>query len=329
MPRYQIFIENDLVSKLDEYIRRVYHHKDIYIITDRNVYKLYFEVIAARLKAFNVYWEVIEAGEKSKSMTVYQTVIKNLIEKGIRRNHLMVALGGGVVGDLAGFVAATLYRGLPLIQIPTTLLAQVDSSVGGKVGINLLEGKNLLGSFYQPKAVLIDPKFLETLEADEYANGIAEMVKCGLIADKKLYEFFLKNDVVTEKEIARAVMVKRKLVLKDPFDQYERMLLNFGHTFGHAIEKKSNYEIKHGHAISHGMLIAIKLGMKRGITPNIYDEVKQVLNRFKLVVDEPVDYMMYMDDLSLDKKNLADGFRFIYITDIGKSFVGRLDVSKL
>ncbi len=329
MPRYQIFIKQDLITELETYIYKVYAHKEIFILTDEHVFDLYKEKMVKVLPHYTVKWCVIKPGEEAKSMDIYQDVIHQLIALGIKRNHLILALGGGVIGDLSGFVAATLYRGLPYIQIPTSLLAQVDSSVGGKVGINLAEGKNLLGSFYQPKAVLIDPTFLKTLPAVEYTNGLAEMIKCGLIADKKLFNHFLTHDKVTETEIARAISVKRKLVLKDPFDQYERMLLNFGHTFGHAIEKQSAFAIKHGYAVSHGMLIALKLGIKLGYSDNVYQEVKQVLNRLKLVEDEPLDYHTYINSLSTDKKNLADGFRFVYLEKIGKSFIGRLDVTKL
>ena len=329
MPIYNIYIEENIIKNLEKYLKTIYQQKNIFIITDDNVLLLYQSQINDQLKAFQVKWISIKPGEESKTVKTYQTVIDQLLNLGIKRKELIIALGGGVVGDLAGFVAATLFRGLPFVQIPTTLMAQVDSSIGGKVGVNLESGKNLIGSFYQPKMVLIDPVFLETLSPSEYNNGLSEIIKCGLIADKKLYEHFLINDKVGRVEIIRAIQVKRKLVLKDPFEQYERMLLNFGHTFGHAIEVKHNYQIKHGVAVAHGMLIALQIGIKQGKSANIYPEVKKILNRLNLVEDQPYGYQELIPYLTNDKKNLADGLRFIYVDEIGKSFISKLDLSKL
>lgn len=319
MPEYDIFIEEKGLLNLPKHIKEVYIFHDIYIVTDENVYGLYKEKVEHVLGDYKVFFVVVKPGEKSKSLDVYHQVIKELVQKGMRRNHLLIALGGGVVGDLAGFVASTLFRGVPFIQIPTTLLAQVDSSVGGKVGIDLEEGKNLIGSFYNPKFVLVDPEFLRTLSDSEYANGLAEMIKAGLIGDKKLYHHLLNHDKVTEEEITMAIQVKRAVVLIDPYDNKERMYLNFGHTFGHAIEKKNKYETyKHGEAISYGMLMALELGVKHHETKQeLYDEVKGLLLKRGLVKEPLLKIEDYKDEIKHDKKFLANGLKFIIVDRVG------------
>ncbi|NLK12583.1 MAG: 3-dehydroquinate synthase [Candidatus Phytoplasma sp.] len=320
---YQIEIEENLIEKLPSKIKNIYEHEKLFIITDENVYALYHQKISHILKDFNLFWSIVKPGESSKSLETYQKTISDLIYKGIKRNHLIIALGGGVVGDLAGFISATLYRGLPYIQIPTTLLAQVDSSIGGKTGIDLLEGKNLIGSFYDPKYVLIDPNFLETLDPKEYANGIAEMLKAGLIGSPILYEHIKNKQKITSKEIAMAIDVKKEVVDIDPYDQKERMFLNFGHTFGHAIEKKHHYlTYKHGEAISYGMLIALEIGIKKKITPSfLYDEVKNILLSYKLIKEPLLKKENYIELIYHDKKNIADNLHFIAITEIGRPMI--------
>lgn len=329
MPNYEIVIENGGIRQLGKCIQEVYPYPNIYIVTDKNVDQLYHQMLLDVLPDHIVSFVVIEPGEMSKSWAAYQSVIDQLIASGMKRNHLLVAFGGGVVGDLCGFVAATLYRGVSYIQVPTTLLAQVDSSIGGKVGIDLPQGKNLIGSFYDPKLVLIDPEFLSTLEKREYANGLAEMIKAGLIGDKKLYQYLLANDQVTEHEIAMAISVKRDLVLIDPYDKKERMYLNFGHTFGHAIEKKHHYQTyKHGEAISYGMLIALDIGIRLGETkPELYDEVKSLLMRLELVREPLLNPVHYRDDIVNDKKYLADGLNYVIVPKVGIAKIVKLKES--
>jgi 3-dehydroquinate synthase len=331
MPDYSIYIEDKGLENLSKYIEEVYDYKDVFVVTDQTVYKLYHQRLIDALPDFRISFVIIEDGEKSKSIEVYQKTIEKLIEQGMKRNHLLISLGGGVVGDLAGFVAATLYRGVSYIQIPTTLLAQVDSSIGGKVAIDLKEGKNLIGAFYNPKFVLIDINFLKTLEKREYANGLAEMIKAGLIGDKKLYNYILENETVGIEEITRAIHVKREVVLADPFDHKERMYLNFGHTFGHAIEKKHRYDLyKHGEAISYGMLIALEIGVHLNETkPELYEEVKNLLIKRGLVKEPLLQLNDYKDEIKTDKKNLADGFHFILVTRVGEVKIKILKLSDL
>lgn len=319
MPNYDIFIEEDGLSHLAKHIKEVYPFDDLFVITDQNVFDLYNEKLIQALIGYKLSFVILPPGEKSKSLEVYHQAIQTLIEKGIKRNHLILAFGGGVIGDLAGFIASTLYRGISYIQIPTTLLAQVDSSIGGKVGIDLKEGKNLIGSFYDPKFVFIDPSFLKTLSKREYNNGLAEMIKAGLIGDKKLYSYLLEHDTVTVTEITEAIQVKRNVVLIDPYDKKERMYLNFGHTFGHAIEKKHHYETYlHGEAISYGMLIALQIGIQIGETKEeLYQEVKKLLLDRGLVKEPLLEMDEYRDEIIHDKKNLADGLYFVIVTKPG------------
>lgn len=331
MADYDITIESQGLSQLPKLISKVYSGKYLFVVTDKHVYDLYHDEFNAFMSEFFIQYVILEPGEKSKSFKTYQLVIETLIEKGIRRSDLLIALGGGVVGDLTGFVASTLYRGIPYFQVPTTLLAMVDSSIGGKVGIDLKQGKNLVGSFYTPKGVLIDPHFLKTLPKREYVNGLAEMIKAGLIGDKKLYTYLLEHDEVSENEIALSIFVKRELVIIDPYDKKERMLLNFGHTFGHAIEKKHQYETYlHGEAISYGMLIALEIGISLGETKReLYDEIKQLFLS-KGLVKEPLLMMEdYKDYILHDKKILSDGLHFVIVSKPGDAKIVKLKIEDI
>ncbi len=329
MPNYEIVIETGGIRSLSTWIHEVYTYPNLFVVTDRHVDQLYHQTLIDALPDFILSFVVIEPGESSKSLSTYQAVIDQLIHLGMKRNHMLVAFGGGVVGDLTGYVAATLYRGVPYIQIPTTLLAQVDSSIGGKVGIDLPQGKNLIGAFYDPKLVMIDPLFLSTLDEREYHNGLAEMIKAGLIGDRRLYQHLLTYDQVTEQEIALSIGVKRDLVLMDPYDQKERMYLNFGHTFGHAIEKKHHYQIyKHGEAISYGMLIALQIGIRLGETkPELYEEVKELLLRLNLVKEPLLNPMHYAEDILTDKKYLSDGLNYVIVPKVGVAKIIKLKES--
>lgn len=331
MADYDITIEQGGLIQLPKLISKAHPNIYLFIITDQNLYDLYHDRLSQILEDFFVQYVIVSPGEKSKSFETYEKVIDTLIEKGIRRSDFILAFGGGVIGDLTGFVAATLYRGIPFAQIPTSLLAMVDSSIGGKVGIDLKQGKNLVGAFYNPKFVLIDPDLLNTLSKREYHNGLAEMIKAGLIGNKKLYSYLLEHDEVTENEIAESIFVKRELVLDDPYDKGVRMLLNFGHTLGHAIERKHNYETYlHGEAISYGMLIALEVGILLGSTKNeLYDEVKDLLVRRELVKEPLLRLEDYKDQIIHDKKLLSDGLHFIIVSKPGDAKIVKLKLEDL
>lgn len=324
---YNIFIQNDIIKEANRYIKEVYNNKKIYIITDTNVGPLYAEGLKKSLFDYETQIVTVQAGEKSKSFDTYVSVLEKLIDLDIRRNELLIALGGGVVGDLCGFVASTIYRGIPFVQIPTSLLSQMDSSIGGKTGIDFYNKKNIVGAFKQPKLVLIDPKTLDTLPEVEYKSGMGELIKHSLIGNTNLFEELKKCPKIDENIIAQSLMVKKKLVEIDQFDQNERMYLNFGHTFGHIIEMELN--LKHGHAVALGMLMALQFGIDLHVTkPNLLAELKAILDIYGIDY-QMLDYHTYLKKTIYDKKNLAGKIKFILLEDIGKVIVKEFDEGEI
>ena len=325
---YDIVIEDDLLFHLSFYIEKIYHNDKIFIVTDDNVSKYYLETVKKALAPrYNLEWVIFSSGETSKNFETYLKIIDELLAKNIRRNHLLLGLGGGVVGDITGFVAATLYRGLPYVNVPTSLLSQMDSSIGGKTGIDYAGRKNIIGAFKQPKLVLIDPKTLNTLPQKEFNNGMGELIKHALIGDIGLFTTLLTRPFINEDIIYESLLVKKKVVELDPYDQKERMLLNFGHTFGHVIELKEN--IKHGEAVGLGMLMAIKLGIDLGITKA---DCLPLLSKLLELYDLPFElynYKDYLEAVAQDKKNLAGVLNFILIEDIAKPIMYPIEEKKL
>lgn len=325
---YDIYIEEGLLFHLNKYIKNVYKEKKIFIITDDKVASFYLDTVVNSLSSdYEVDYVIIPNGEESKNINVYADVCEKLITKGIRRNYLLLALGGGVVGDLTGFIASTLFRGLPYIGVPTSLLSQMDSSIGGKTGIDFNGRKNIIGAFKQPLMVLIDPNSLNTLEKCEFNNGMGELIKHGAIGNKKLLNMLVSKPCINEDIIYESLTVKKKLVELDEFDLKERMFLNFGHTFGHAVELKLGY--KHGEAVAVGMLMALKMGIDLGVTEKYcYDLIENVIKLYELPCDL-LDYKDYLKDAIYDKKNLAGKVRFILISDIGKPFMYEIKEEEL
>lgn len=316
---YDIIIEEGVLEKAEKYIKEVYKNKKIYIITDANVFPLYCEKLVESLPSYSVKAFVINPGEESKSIMTYLDLMRQLIAANIRRDELLIALGGGVVGDLTGFIAATLYRGIPYVQIPTSLLSQMDSSIGGKTGIDYAGRKNIIGAFKQPERVLIDPLTIDTLPKEEIRSGMGELIKHGCIGNVKLLEELEKSDAITEDIIALSLSVKKELVELDPFDRKERMYLNFGHTFGHIIEMKEH--LRHGEAVAKGMLMALQLGIDLGVTEEYtYKALESILKRYGFDVSVP-NYRPLLRDTIYDKKNLAGKLRFIFIKDFGEVFM--------
>ena len=266
---YDIFINEDIMDH-EGWITTVKNHADRYvIITDSHVNPLYGEMVRAKLAKTALPVDIIEipAGEASKSVNIVLDVVKQLIRLKVSRKSLLVALGGGVVGDVTGFIASIYMRSIPYIQIPTTLLAQVDSSVGGKTGVDLPEGKNLLGTFYQPKAVYIGLSFLKTLSDKDFSTGLAEVIKYGIIGDQNLFEFLehesggikKHNPSMMKSLVGRSCKIKAQVVEMDEKELGLRRILNFGHTLGHALEASSGYSLSHGEAVAIGMVGAAKI----------------------------------------------------------------------
>ena len=265
---YQIIVGSNVIEHLKVFLE-INNYNKIIVISDENVAKLHGKKLKNIVQ--NIDFVEVRAGENSKSFAVFEKVCEEILQKNIDRKTLLIAFGGGVVGDLTGFCASVLLRGIDFIQIPTTLLAMVDSSVGGKTAINSQVGKNLIGSFYQPKLVLCDIDFLETLPLREFRSGYAEIVKYGFIYDKIFFEFldenlteiFAKNLQILQKIITRSCEIKAQIVGRDEKENGERALLNFGHTFGHIFETETNYsdEILHGEAVALGMLMASQMSV--------------------------------------------------------------------
>ena len=325
---YKVYIEEGILDKALDYISAVYNNKKVYIITDDLVSTFYLEKLENILKEkYIVHSIIIKNGEASKCFDSYVDVCKKLIELDIRRNELLIALGGGVVGDLCGFVASTIYRGVPYVQIPTSLLAQMDSSIGGKCGIDFYDRKNIIGAFKQPELVLIDPKTLDTLSDREFSNGMAELIKHSIIGNNALYEKLLTKPKIDEEIIYESLKVKAKVVMEDEFDTGNRMILNFGHTFGHIIELEYGY--KHGEAVAIGMLMALRLGIDLNITPkSLYEDTYKILSLYNLPT-ECYDYKKYLEKTIYDKKNLAGVVNFILIDKLGSCIIYKIDENKL
>jgi 3-dehydroquinate synthase len=273
--KYEIRIGENVREELFEYLSAKHKGKRAAVVTDDNVNRLYGDSLYKGITEAGLDCRLISIrpGEKSKSLEVLAEVYEALAGFNINRGDIIIAFGGGVTGDLAGFAAATYLRGITYIQVPTTLLAQVDSSIGGKTAIDLPSGKNLVGSFYQPEIVFIDTLFLATLEERFLRDGMAEVVKYGCIKDKKLFDRLLKYEslqqCITDMEelVYICCSIKAAVVEMDELDRGERMLLNFGHTFGHAVEQYYNYEkFTHGEAVAMGMVEITKRSEEMGLT---------------------------------------------------------------
>ena len=306
----------------------------VLIITDKNVYNAQSHKFKDKINSSLIYEYIVEVGEASKTIEVYEEIIKYCMRINISRKSLIIALGGGVVGDLAGFIASTYMRGIEVIQIPTSLLAQVDSSVGGKCGINIGNIKNIIGSFYQPKISYINVDALKTLPEEEFISGMAEVIKYGIIYDNELLEYLIQNsNQILSREskylshiIKKSVSIKAEIVEQDEKEGGLRKILNFGHTFGHGVEKLCG--ISHGYAVSIGMNMAFKLSLRENlISQEYYDKFLKACELYKL----PLKFKVPNSDnnteiianevlniMKSDKKNSFGNINLILPVDIEK-----------
>jgi 3-dehydroquinate synthase len=276
---YDVVMGRGLLARAASFIRAAMPKPSgILLVTDRNVARSCAPTLIDSLRRSKIEVHVFQlpAGEQHKNLQTLETLQRAFVRAGADRDSLVIALGGGVIGDLAGFAASVFMRGIPVVQIPTTLLAQVDASIGGKTGVNLLEGKNLVGSFHQPRLVIIDPNSLHTLPDREYRAGLYEALKCGIIRDRTLFDFMeadaeallRREPKAVDRAIAAAVEVKADVVAADERESDLRRILNFGHTIGHALESAGNYRaLLHGEAVALGMMAAAEIGVAAGITP--------------------------------------------------------------
>ena len=328
---YNIIIEKGLVDKAADEIKKVFKGERIFIITDDNVAPFYLEKLTDNLSEnYSVSSEILENGEKTKSIRSLERLYDRLIDEGITRKDLIITLGGGVIGDLGGFAASTYLRGVDFVQIPTTLLSQVDSSVGGKVAVTIKKGKNLVGNFYQPKLVLIDPEVLETLDYRTLKDGFMEVIKYGLIFDADFFEFLSKLDTREkimeniEEIVYRCCDFKRMIVEVDEKDTGERMKLNFGHTLAHGIEAYYNYmRYTHGEAVGIGMYEITKLSEEKGLTKKgTADRIKRVLESLDMTYD--INAAVNPDILvhvASDKKSEGKLINLILLEKAGSCFI--------
>ena len=309
------------------------------VVTDDTVGGLYAHRLLQSLWARGYTASVISlpAGEQTKSLHNLGVLYDSFMEMGLTRTDAVVALGGGVVGDLAGFAAATILRGVDFVQVPTTLLAQVDSSVGGKVAIDLPAGKNLAGAFWQPRLVVMDPEVLNTLDDKTFSDGMAEVIKYGCIRDAAFFRALEKTPS------RRAVMeniesvlytccdLKRAVVEKDERDTGERMVLNFGHTLGHAYEKAGHYETwTHGQAVAAGMCLAARLGAALGVTPaGVPERVEALVSAFGLPTRIPCTQADYAAAVGLDKKGTGEQITLVLLEDLGRAVLHRMSKREL
>lgn len=333
---YPLYVKKGVFKEIGKEIKNIYNNKKIAVITDSNVDKFYGEYIERSLmdEDYLVKKIVIKSGENSKSVESLLKLYDELLDFGINRGDMIIALGGGVVGDLVGFTASTFLRGTPFIQIPTTLLAQVDSSIGGKVAVNLPKGKNLIGNFYHPEAVFIDPNFILTLEPKFFADGMAEVIKYGCIRDRELFSKLLnykdKEELFEDIEyiIYTCCSIKKHIVENDEKDLGERMLLNFGHTIGHAVEKYFNFETyTHGEGVAIGMYSITKNSEELGITEaGTADKILKIINKYDLPHSiKAEDSDKFMSIIGRDKKNIGKSLNIILLKSIGESFINKID----
>ena len=329
---YPIFIQAGLLSDPDKFLPYIAADRAL-IVTNETVAPLYLERLANTLDGKRVDWVILPDGEQFKNTDTLNLVYDALLENRHNRRTTLIALGGGVIGDMTGFAAACYQRGVNFIQVPTTLLSQVDSSVGGKTGVNHPKGKNMIGAFYQPQCVVIDIDVLSTLSDKELSAGIAEVIKYGLIYDSDFFswleanmENLLERDVVAlEYAIETSCAIKAKVVAADEKENGIRAILNLGHTFGHAIEAHQGYgKWLHGEAVGTGMVMACDLSLRLGwIEPQLYARAKSLIARAKLPIEPPNDMTpdTFLEYMAVDKKNVDNAIRLVLLKSCGEAVI--------
>ncbi len=332
-PCYDILLEQDFGKLGERLVQLSVKNRKLCIVTDSNVGPLHLERLAQELIpcAAKVVTFTFPAGEARKNLKTVQMLYEFLIQENFDRNDVLVALGGGVVGDLTGYTAATYLRGIRFVQIPTTLLAMVDSSIGGKTGVDFKAYKNMVGAFYMPQFVYMNFTLLGTLPTREYCSGFGEILKHGLIRDAALYSWLVENrDLLLQRDrlavaemVYRSLLIKKDIVERDPKERGERALLNFGHTIGHAVEKLKEFRLLHGECVAIGMVAAVQISWRRGmLTETQTKEILSCIQSFQLPISASG---LLVEDILLavsrDKKKDADKIRFILLNGIGNAVI--------
>lgn len=331
--KYEIMIEQDFAALSNTLKQMKFNGRKACIITDSNVGAMYAEEIKKELETIcsSVSVFTFLAGEAHKNLTTIHAIYEHLLKENIERNDFLVALGGGVTGDMTGFAAATYLRGIPYVQVPTTLLSQVDSSIGGKTGVDFEQYKNMIGAFYQPSLVYINTATLNTLPNYEFSSGMGEILKHGLIKDEDYYVWLISNmfeiadrdPEILEEMILRSCEIKKNVVEKDPKEKGDRALLNFGHTIGHAIEKLKDFQLLHGHCVSLGIVAASYISYKREqLSVEELFEIRDMNVGFSLPITfgglEPSEILQAT---KMDKKMEQGSVKFILLNGIGNAYI--------
>lgn len=314
--QYNIVLERGVLNKLNEHLNL---NRKVLIVTDSGVPEIYVNTVAAQCK--EGYIHTFLQGEESKNFNTYQDILKSLVDNGFTRSDCVVAVGGGVTGDMAGFAAASFMRGIDFYNIPTTVLSQVDSSIGGKVAIDFCGVKNIVGAFYPPKAVIIDADTLKTLPKRQISNGLCEAVKMAATFDSELFEHFEKSELNIDYVIEQSLRLKKRVVEEDEKEQGIRKVLNFGHTIGHAIESESLGSLYHGECVGLGMLYLCSDGVKA--------RLKKVLKALELPTECEINADKLIELISHDKKKSGDSVSVIIVNEIGSFEIRKMNLSEL
>lgn len=331
---YDILVKKGLINDTGKLVKEVLRGKRALIVTDNVVDKFYTETVKKSLEKENIITSVcvLENGETNKNIESIYNIYSALAKNELSRKDIIIALGGGVIGDMAGYAAATWMRGIDFVQIPTTLLACVDSSVGGKTGINIKEGKNLVGAFHSPKLVIMDSDVLNTLPKREFNAGMAEVIKHAFLFDKKLLEYLENNNSFDMDFILkRNCELKGHIVEIDYKEKKERMFLNFGHSIGHSVENAAGYGVLlHGEAVAIGVIFAIEYGIKKNITKDksLLERAKNIFAKFSLPTEIPSNINL-KDAIKLDKKRSNDEINFVFLEDIEKPLINKVSINDI
>lgn len=320
---YNIYIGKNTLLQAGKIISGLGFSGKLLIVTDDNVAPLYLETVENSINksGLEAYHVILPNGEEHKNMDSIMKIYEAAAKNNLNRKDMFVALGGGVIGDMTGFAAATFLRGVKYVQIPTTLLAQVDSSIGGKTGVDLPFGKNLVGAFCQPEAVIADSSVIKTLTDEHIASGMAEVIKSAFIRKRDFVDLLLSStdfEEDVEEFIIRSMNVKKEVVEIDEFEKYERMMLNFGHTLGHSIEKLMNFT-----GISHGQAVAIGMSL---ITKNteVKDVLDKILHKYNLKTEIDIPVSKLIDAAKNDKKTVSDGINIVVVDKIGEAEIKKI-----
>ncbi len=326
---YNIFVGDYLIAELEEFVNKQYRNSKVCIISDTKTAKLFGDKLSTQLNKTKITSKVISftGGEKNKNLQTVEQLCEKMLKAGFNRKDIVIALGGGITGDIAGFTASIFMRGMPYIQMPSSLLAMVDSSIGGKTGVDLSAGKNLVGTFQQPKAIFINVVYLKSLPEREFNNGMAEIIKHGIIADAKYFSWIEKEKLKIKNRdtqtlielINRSCIIKKTIVEKDEKESGLRMTLNYGHTIGHAIETLSDYKLLHGEAISIGMIKENNLNKK--LSPSDNERIKNLFTYFKLPIEHKLctQSKKIIELIKNDKKKVSKQATFAIPNKIGKA----------